>query len=370
MPSDILYDSDTKFMEQALALAEKGRYSAAPNPCVGCVLVRDGKVIGEGWHERAGLPHAEVNALAATEQAKGCTAYVTLEPCSHTGRTPPCADALITAKVARVVVAMEDPNPLVAGQGIQRLRDAGIEVQVGVLETPARQLNRGFISRMTRQRPWVRLKLASSLDGKIALANGISQWITSTAARADVHRWRARSQAILSTATTVLADAARLTARCPEVQQQPLRVILDKGNELTAEHPIVQEPYPILLIRTVATTATDGFPEHVEIQVVPLTKRRRFDLALILSRLAERGINEVWTECGASLAGDLMTAGLVDELVLYLAPKLLGHHSRNLIELPNYLALAETAQLKINEIEQFGPDIRIVATIDEAEHSG
>ncbi|WP_110074735.1 MULTISPECIES: bifunctional diaminohydroxyphosphoribosylaminopyrimidine deaminase/5-amino-6-(5-phosphoribosylamino)uracil reductase RibD [Pseudidiomarina] len=358
------------YMQRALDLAAQGRFSAAPNPMVGCVIVQQGQIVGEGWHQRAGEPHAEVHALAAAgASAKHGTAYVTLEPCSHFGRTPPCADALIKAQVAQVVVAMQDPNPLVSGQGIARLRAAGIEVLVGVLETQARALNCGFIARMQRQRPWLRLKMAASLDGQTALANGASQWLTSSAARADVHRFRAQSSAILSTATTVLADQARLTARGEWVQQQPLRVIIDSQGKLKGDEPLFTESTataaPILLVQGADLTTTRTWPEQVTILQLPVTNSGQIDLAELLHQLAQTyQINSVWTECGANLAGALIAAGWVDELILYLAPKLLGASAQGLFALPVWQQLAQAPTLTYRDVRQVGADLRITATIN------
>ncbi|KFZ28628.1 hypothetical protein IDAT_07715 [Pseudidiomarina atlantica] len=352
---------DNHFMQMALTLAERGRFTAAPNPCVGCVIVAQQEVVGSGYHERPGEPHAEVFALReAGARAHGATAYVTLEPCSHFGRTPPCADGLIKAKVSRVVVALQDPNPLVAGQGIERLRAAGIQVDVGVLETAARQLNLGFISRMERQLPWVRLKMAMSLDGRTALSNGRSQWITGEQARLDVHRYRACSGAVLTSARTVLMDQARMTARHPEAQQQPLRVLLDRRAEVAVDHPFFAISTPVL--RVVDATVEDRahWPAHVQTLRVP-SAQQRLPLQSVLAELAQQQINEVWTECGAELAGALVSADLVDEYVIYMAPKLLGDSSRGLLQLPEFSQLEHVPQLHFQSFTRLGEDIRINA---------
>lgn len=349
------------YMQRALELAALGRFSSMPNPMVGCVIVANGTIVGEGWHARAGEPHAEVHALrAAGGAAQGATAYVTLEPCSHYGRTPPCADALVAAGIAHVVVALEDPNPLVRGQGIARLREHGIQVTVGVLAADARRLNEGFVARMQRQRPWLQLKMAASLDGKTALANGQSQWITGVDARGDVHRWRAQSGAILSTAATVLADDARLTARHPAVQQQPLRVIIDSQGLLSADLPLFKERSPVLLVHA-ADTPLVAFPEQVERLVLPRNDAGFIALPELLRELAKRQINRVWTECGAGLAGALLQTKLVDELVFYLAPKLMGAAGASLLNLPRYTAMEQVPELTFTDVRQVGSDLRIIA---------
>ncbi|MEX1221453.1 MAG: bifunctional diaminohydroxyphosphoribosylaminopyrimidine deaminase/5-amino-6-(5-phosphoribosylamino)uracil reductase RibD [Idiomarina sp.] len=357
---------DYEFMQQALDLAEQGRFSAAPNPCVGCVIVADGQIIGEGFHQRAGTPHAEINAISAigrenSSQLKGATAYVTLEPCSHFGRTPPCADALIAAKVGRVVVAMQDPNPQVAGQGIERLRNAGIQVDVGLMEQLAERVNLGFCMRMRNGRPWVRLKLASSLDGATALQNGESQWITGPEARSDVHRWRALSQAVVSSATSVIRDNARLTARHNSVQQQPLRVILDKHNELDSSHVFFQQQAAVLLVRGQVDT-TQSWPSNCEVITAALTVDGSFDLVALMTELGKREINSVWLECGKSLGGSFWQANLVDELILYLAPKLMGSAAQGLLSLPVFESMHQVPSLNLIDVRCVGDDIRIIAT--------
>ncbi|PHR65353.1 MAG: riboflavin biosynthesis protein RibD [Idiomarina sp.] len=354
-----------RFMQRALELAAQGRFSTAPNPMVGCVVVADGKIVGEGWHQRAGEPHAEVFALReAGALAKGATVYVTLEPCSHFGRTPPCADALIKANVATVVVAMKDPNPLVSGEGIERLRANGIEVLVGILEQQALALNNGFVARMQRKRPWLRVKMAASLDGRTALSNGESQWISGTDSRRDVHRWRAQSSAILSTAKTVLADNAILTARHPQTERQPTRVIIDSQGLLTGQEAIFKEPFPIILVHapdTPATAVERDWPAHVECIIVARTNMQHVDLTQLMHELAEKQINSVWTECGAQLAGALLTAELVDELVLYLAPKLIGHSGHGLLNLPAFAHMSQVPELTLKDVRQVADDIRIIA---------
>jgi diaminohydroxyphosphoribosylaminopyrimidine deaminase / 5-amino-6-(5-phosphoribosylamino)uracil reductase len=351
-------------MAQALQLAERGLYSTSPNPRVGCVLVKEEALIAEGWHERAGEPHAEVHALrAAGELAKGATAYVTLEPCSHHGRTPPCADALIAAGIARVVIAMQDPNPQVAGQGIARLRSAGIEVECGLMEASARALNAGFISRMTRGLPWVRSKIAMSLDGRTALNNGASQWITGAAARRDGHHWRARSCAVLTGIGTVLADDAQLTVREVETTRQPLRVVLDSALKMPPGARILQGGN-VLIYTASRDMQKISLLEQLgaTIAVLPAANGQ-VDLPACLKDLAVRGCNEVLVEAGNILNGGLLQAGLIDELVLYLAPQLLGDMARGMARLGELTSLDQRVDLAWQDVRQFGSDLRIIARV-------
>jgi diaminohydroxyphosphoribosylaminopyrimidine deaminase/5-amino-6-(5-phosphoribosylamino)uracil reductase len=353
-------------MAQALRLAERGLYTTSPNPRVGCVLVKDGAVIGEGWHERAGEPHAEVHALrAAGEAAKGATAYVTLEPCSHHGRTPPCADALIAAGVARVVVAVQDPNPQVAGQGIEKLRAAGIVVECGLMEAAARELNVGFFARMTRGTPWVRSKIAMSLDGRTALANGVSQWITGEAARLDVQRWRARSCAVLTGIGTVLADDAQLNVREVTTSRQPLRVVLDSQLRMPLDARILYGGD--VLIYAAADEANKAVVlRDLGAEVTVLRDGGgQVDLVAVLRDLGARGINEVLTEAGSTLNGALLRAGLVDELVLYVAPQLLGDAARSMAQLGELNSLEQRVNLKWQDVRQVGNDLRILAKVEK-----
>ena len=387
---------DTIWMAQALRLAERGLYTASPNPRVGCVLVREGAVVGEGWHERAGEPHAEVLALrAAGEAARGASAYVTLEPCSHDGRTPPCVNALIAAGIARVVAAVQDPNPQVAGQGIAKLRAASIEVECGLMEAAARELNIGFFSRMTRGTPWLRSKIAMSLDGRTALANGTSKWITGEDARRDVQHWRARSCAVLTGIGTVLADDAQLNVResallfpplteegslrsngeppgVPhagtrggrEGLRQPLRVVVDSQLRL----PLTAR---VLLGGNVAvyTAAQDAEKiaalEKTGARVIVLPDANgRVDLNAVLRDLAARGCNEVLVEAGSALNGALLQAGLVDELLLYLAPQLLGDAARGMAQLGEFSRLDQRVNLKWHDVRQIGNDLRITVRVE------
>lgn len=363
--------SDQAFMARALELARKGLYSTHPNPRVGCVIVRDGQVVGEGWHARAGEPHAEVHALRqAGERARGATAYVTLEPCSHHGRTPPCADALVNAGVARVVAAMQDPNPQVAGRGLLRLMDAGIAVQSGVLESEARALNAGFIKRMETGLPFVRVKLAMSLDGRTAMASGESQWITGPAVRAAVQRLRARASVVLTGADTVLTDGARLTVRPDElglnaeltalaVTRPPLRVLVDGRLRVPLSAPFYQAGKALVATCAVAS-ARDRFQEEGhELLAVP-SSNGHVDLRRLLLELGSRGANEVLVEAGPRLAGAFARAGLVDEFQIFMAGRLLGSSARPLLDWP-LARMAEAPQLKITDVRAVGDDWRIIA---------
>jgi len=355
---------DSVWMAQALHLAERGLYTTSPNPRVGCVLVQSGKLLAEGWHERAGEPHAEVHALrAAGTKAKGATAYVTLEPCSHHGRTPPCADALIAAGVARVVIAMRDPNPQVAGEGIARLQHAGIKVECGLMEASARALNPGFIARMTRGMPLVRSKIAMSMDGRTALNNGVSQWITGAPARRDGHHWRARSCAVLTGIGTVLADDAQLGVRDVETTRQPLRVVLDSALHLPVSARILRGGN-VLVYTSMRETQKISVLENAgaRVEVLPAANGQ-VDLAACLKDLAARGCNEVLVEAGRTLNGALLQAGLIDELVLYLAPQLLGDMARGMAQLGELTRLEQRIELEWQDVRQIGGDLRIIAKV-------
>lgn len=367
---------DAAWMARALQLAERGLHTTSPNPRVGCVLVNDGKNIGEGWHERAGEPHAEVHALrAAGKAARGATAYVTLEPCSHYGRTPPCADALIAARVARVVVAMQDPNPLVAGRGIAKLKAAGIAAECGLMEAAARELNIGFVARMTRGTPWVRSKIASSLDGRTALANGVSKWITGEAARQDVQQWRARSCAVLTGIGTVLADDPQLNVRDSGATRQPLRVVLDTELRISVDAQILATLLSPsgrgaggegkVLIYTASTNAAKqaALRERGADVVVMQSVEGGLPLATVLSDLATRGINEVLVEAGKTLNGALLKAGLVDEVVLYLAPQLLGDAACGVANLGELTQLEQRVALAWQDVRHVGNDLRITVRV-------
>ncbi|ROQ45411.1 bifunctional diaminohydroxyphosphoribosylaminopyrimidine deaminase/5-amino-6-(5-phosphoribosylamino)uracil reductase RibD [Pseudomonas putida] len=360
---------DAHYMARALELARKGLYSTHPNPRVGCVIVRDGQVVGEGWHVRAGEPHAEVHALRqAGELARGACAYVTLEPCSHHGRTPPCAEALVKAGVARVVAAMQDPNPQVAGQGLKRLADVGIEVASGVLEAEARALNPGFLKRMEHGLPFVRVKLAMSLDGRTAMASGESQWITGPAARSAVQRLRARSSVVLTSAQSVLADTARMTVRADELgldagstalamARPPLRVLIDGRLRLPLTAPFFQAG-PVLVVTAAAPVAQYAEAGH-DLLSLPGTDGH-VDLPALLRELARRGASEVLVEAGPGLAGAFAQQGLVDEYQLFIAAKFLGSSARPLLDWP-LARMSEAQALKITDMRAVGDDWRVTA---------
>lgn len=372
---------DSLWMAKALRLAERGLYTTSPNPRVGCVLVRDDKCVGEGWHHYAGEPHAEVHALReAGEAAHGATAYITLEPCSHQGKTPPCADALISAGVTRVVAAMQDPNPQVAGQGLAKLRAAGIDVECGLMDVAAHELNIGFCSRMTRGLPWLRSKIAMSLDGRTALNNGMSKWITGTAARQNVQHWRKRSCAILTGIGTVLADDPQLNVResqpaiheqnvtLPETKalRQPLRVILDSQLQLPPTARILCGDNVVIYTATSDARKISAL-EKPGIRIVTLPNADgRVDLIAMLRDLAANGCNEVLVEAGSTLNGALLQAGLVDELVLYLAPQLLGNMARGMAQLGELTMLNQHIKLEWRDMRHVGNDLRIVARAQHA----
>lgn len=358
---------DFVHMTRALALARRGLYTTHPNPRVGCVLVRDGEIVGEGWHLLAGGPHAEIEALRmAGGKARGADCYITLEPCCHHGRTPPCSEALVRAGIRRVVVAMIDPNPRVAGQGLAQLRAAGIETVCGILEKEARALNRGFCRRMQSGRPWVTAKLAASLDGRTALASGESRWITSEAARRDVHALRAASSAILTGIGTVLLDDPALTARLDSGEEmlQPLRVVVDSKLRMPPAARMLGLPGRTL-IATVAEDADRraGLERSgAEVLVLPPDVAGRVDLAALLEALGRREVNEVLVEAGPVLNGALVENRLVDEWVVYLAPSLLGDAGRGLFHLPGIQTMADRIELEFQEIRRIGPDLRIRLT--------
>jgi diaminohydroxyphosphoribosylaminopyrimidine deaminase / 5-amino-6-(5-phosphoribosylamino)uracil reductase len=349
-------------MARALRLAEHGLNTTMPNPRVGCVIVRDGNVVGEGWHERAGEPHAEVHALRqAGDAARGADVYVTLEPCSHHGRTPPCAQALVDAGVSRVVAAMPDPNPKVSGSGLALLQANGIEAVSGLMEAQARQLNPGFITRMTRGRPWLTLKIAASLDGRTALANGASQWITGPAARSDVQRQRARSCAILTGIGTVLADDPQMTVRELDIGRQPLRVLVDSHLRIPLNARILQGG------NTLIACIEGNAEKKAQLRAMGATVLELPEsdgavcLATLMRALAEREINEVLVEAGSTLNGALLRYGLVDELLLYYAPALLGSDARGMFNLPPLMEMAQRIDLDILGLDRVGQDIRIRA---------
>lgn len=353
---------DHAMMARALQLAQNGLYSTMPNPRVGCVITRGESILGEGFTQPAGQDHAEVQALKACRAAgadtTGATAYVTLEPCSHYGRTPPCANALLEAGIKRVVAAMVDPNPLVAGNGLQLLAQQGLETSSGLMADTARELNIGFVSRMERGRPWLRLKLAASLDGKTALLNGESKWITGPQARTDVHRWRARSCAMLTGSGTVLADDPELTVRLIESPRQPQRIVIDSRLQVPPSAKIIA-PGTLLLCGELDPAKVAALQDRgAEVLALP-SAEGRVDLPALLALLGQRGLNEVMVEAGAGLAGALLQQGLVDELLLYQAPVLLGDKARGLVEWQALTSMTQRQPLQLRDLRQIGADIRM-----------
>lgn len=353
---------DYLFMTRALRLAEQGLYTATPNPRVGCVIVKDGKVVGEGAHLKAGLPHAEVYALQqAGAEAKGATVYVTLEPCGHHGRTPPCAEALVKAGVAKVITAMQDPNPLVSGQGIAVLQSAGITVLTGLLEPQAHALNAGFISRMTNRMPFVRSKLAASLDGKTALQNGLSQWITGAQARSDVQHWRARSCAVMTGIGTVLKDNPSLTVRELDIDRQPISVIVDSHLRMPLDAKLLNnEQVLIAFANDSDNKAKQLAAMGISLLCIP-DNQDKVCLKRLLSHLASNEVNEVMVEGGESLNGALMALNLIDELIIYYAPKLMGSDAKSMFALPTLQSMQDVVSLDVIDVRQFGNDIRMIA---------
>jgi len=359
--------ADQAYMARAVRLAERGLYTADPNPRVGCVLVKAGEVIGEGWHARAGGPHAERVALErAGESSRGASAFVTLEPCSHTGRTGPCTDALIEAGVARVVCAALDPNPMVSGAGVSRLKEAGVTVEVGALEQSAAALNPGYLSRMTRGRPLVRSKLAASLDGRTGLANGESQWITGAAARADVHRWRARSSAVLTGVGTVLADDPSLNARLADPEgpvKQPARVVIDAQLRTPSGAKLMSLPGDVVVFATQAAAERGEALRDLGAVVEAVAGASHCDLAQVMQRLAALEFNELWVEAGPTLNGALLEAGLIDELVIYVAPHLLGADAQGMFSIEPLTSLERRIQVEYQDVRRVGDDLRIIACL-------
>jgi diaminohydroxyphosphoribosylaminopyrimidine deaminase/5-amino-6-(5-phosphoribosylamino)uracil reductase len=355
--------TDRRYMARALALAERGLYTTTPNPRVGCVIVKGDEIVGEGWHERAGGPHAEATALAAAAaRGRGATAYVTLEPCSHHGRTPPCAQALVEAGIARVVAAMSDPNPLVAGKGLALLREAGLAVESGIMEEEARELNRGFVSRMSRGRPWVRVKIAASLDGRTALANGRSRWITGPEARRDGHHWRACACAVLTGVGTVKADDPELNVRDVATTRQPVRIVVDSRLETPPGARVLGEG--TLIATTVEENARSAAfaAKGASVLVLPELDGE-VDLAALARELARRNTNEVHVEAGARLNGALLRARLIDEVLVYLAPTLLGASARGMFDVPEVRELAERHEFDVRDVRMVGGDVRVIARV-------
>ena len=353
---------DARYMAEALQLAAKGRWTTAPNPAVGCLLVKNGQVIGRGFHQVAGSPHAEIHALReAGEQARGATAYVTLEPCSHHGRTGPCADALIAAGIKNLVCAMSDPNPMVSGQGFAKLLAAGIDCKSGLMSAEAEQLNRGFLKRMRTGKPFVTVKLGMSLDGRIALGNGVSQWITGEAARRDVQRLRAGVQAIITGRGTLLADNPKLTVRLSdqewpaevrECRKAPLRVLLDSSASMSASHHLADGSAPTLVFQCAERPA--HWPAHLQnIQL------ERIELESVLDELGRRGCNDVLVEAGPTLSGAFVAAGLVDELCLYMAPMAIGQAGKAALQLPSFTQIADCPRFTLADCRQIGEDLRL-----------
>ena len=346
---------DHAMMARALALAEKGLYTTTPNPRVGCVLAKNDGVVGEGWHEKAGGPHAEVVAIGqAGAKAEGATLYVTLEPCNHQGRTPPCVDLILDKKIKRVVAAMLDPNPA-AAHGGEKLAAAGIRFEHGLMEAEARELNIGFVSRMTRGRPWVRVKIAATLDGRTALADGASQWITGPEARKDGHRWRARACAILTGIGTVKADDPRLTVRDVETPRQPLRMVVDSRLEIVESAKILEGGKVLIF-----TALQNKKISNAEVVVLP-NENKKVELPSMLKELAHRGVNELHVEAGFRLNGSLVREGCVDEFLLYLNPSFLGDETQGMLALPGFSSLEERKKVRISSLDRIGEDIRIIA---------
>ncbi|AMA64821.1 Riboflavin biosynthesis protein RibD [Candidatus Arsenophonus lipoptenae] len=361
--------NDQKFMNHALFLAKKGRFTTSPNPNVGCVIVSNGIIVGDGFHSKSGAPHAEIYALQkAGKKANGGTAYITLEPCSHYGKTPPCVNALINAGIRRVVVALKDPNPNVSGRGLVQLQKAGIEVVYGLLMDKAEQLNLGFLKRMRTGFPYVQLKLATSLDGKTALASGESKWITSLNSRKDVQKLRAQASAILTTSVTVLADNPILNVRWTDFPnklkniypknkiRQPIRIILDSKNQVNPEHLITQTNSPCWLIRP--NPILQHWSNNVEQIVIPKYKKR-INLIILMIQLAKRDINSILVESGPTLASALLKLDLIDELIIYISPKILGEKARELINIPELKKLKDAPKFKFINIKLLGPDLRV-----------
>lgn len=375
-----LVSYDVVYLQRALQLAKKGRFTTMPNPNVGCVIVQNEQIVGEGYHIRAGEAHAEVHALrVAGSFSKGATAYITLEPCSHYGKTPPCTTALINAGIKRVVVAMLDPNPYVAGRGLRILKKSGIDVQHSIMLSEAEAINRGFLKRVRVGLPWIKLKLASSLDGKTAMSSGESKWITSIQSRQDVQIFRAESDAILSTASTVLIDNPRLNVRwscLPEEVKniyshtqvrQPLRIIIDSNNRVLPTHRLMQYGGKIVLVRLKKDSR--NWPSFVEQLLLPSINDRGtyyVNLIQLMRNLACREINNVWVEAGATFSGVLLNFGLVDELILYQSMKFLGSSARPLCWLPNIKYLRNVKSFKLLDVKNVGPDIRLILIPNDA----
>lgn len=377
MTATTFLPQDYEYMALAIRLAARGQFTTTPNPNVGCVVVQDGNIIGQGWHQKAGSGHAEVNALAnlPLDKTRGATVYVTLEPCSHHGRTAPCADLLVSKQVARVCIAMLDPNPLVAGNGVKKLQAANIKVQSGLLEADARALNPGFLTRMEQKRPFIQVKLASSIDGKTALSNGESKWITGPQARADVQGYRAKSCAILTSAKTVLRDNARLNVRhneltdktlagvAPAEIRQPIKIVLDGQHRITSD--LVEElalfdgDTKVIVVRAAATSEFEGY-KHVHVVVANYTESQGFDLPAIISWCADQEINRLWVEAGGQLAASFIEQELYDQLILYVAPKILGKDAMDLFPIGPFANMADIYPLHLLSHTMVGQDVKYV----------
>lgn len=352
--------ADYHWMALAMQLGQKAMMTTDPNPRVGCVIVKGGKLIGQGWHQKAGENHAEINALdEAGDRAKGATVYVTLEPCAHQGKTPPCAEALIEAKISTVIVAMLDPNPLVAGQGIAQIQTAGIKTEIGLLAQDAQELNPGFIKRFTKKQPFIRIKTAMSLDGKTALSNGQSQWITGVEARADVQKLRARSSGILTGIGTVLADNPSLNVRDFDIGRTPMRIVLDSKLQMPLDAKMFEIPGQIVVVTVSEDLIKAEALEQVGAKVIVLPgKKSQVDLFALMSWLAEQQINELHVEAGATLSGALVQAGLVDELVVYMAAKVMGEQAKSLFNL-NITKMSNTIKFKFADLIMIGEDLKL-----------
>jgi len=361
----MLNETDYHFMGLALQLAEQGRCTSMPNPAVGCVLVNNGEIAGEGWHQVAGEPHAEINALAqAGNKARGATAYITLEPCCHHGRTPPCTEAIVAAGISRVIVAMEDPNPQVAGKGLEALKSNGIKTASGLLKLQAEALNREFCYRMRNARPYVRCKLAMSMDGRTAMASGESKWITSEAAREDVQQLRRCSSAIMTGCGTILSDDPLLTARTGDTQHQPLRVILDSRLRISADARLFSQPGRTLVFTTVHDAEAEQLLEQAGAEIFHVDAVEGLvNLDTVLQELALQEVNDVLLESGATLSGAMLQAGLINELIVYMAPRLMGNAARGLFALPGLDKMDQAIDLNISDVRAVGPDWRMTATI-------
>lgn len=361
----MMLDQDAVYMARALKLAEKGCYTTDPNPRVGCVLVKNSQVIAEGWHVEAGLGHAEINALSQTDQAEGATAYVTLEPCSHMGKTGPCCDALILAGIRRVVVAMQDPNPLVAGRGLKKMQDAGLEVVCGLLQQEAEDLNQGFIKRMTTGLPFVRTKMAMSLDGRTAMASGESKWITSSEAREDVQRLRARSSAILTGINTILADDPSLNVRLnAEDVKQPVRVVLDSELKMPLDSKMLAMSGETWILSCSSEKHKMTALENAGAKIFQIKNQQgRMDLEAVMVFLGQQQINNVLVEAGAILNGAFLDANVIDEWLVYMAPCILGDQGRGLFNLPALQKMADKKQLNMQAVRQVGPDLKLTFTM-------